>query len=66
MELANIPYFVTYGTLLGAIRHKGLIPWDYDFDLMTHFVYKNVIKQTVKPRLEKLGYALIPFNKYIY
>lgn len=53
----KIDYWLDYGTLLGAIRDKTIIPWDGEFDISTLGSSIN-LNSSMWKELEDLGYVI--------
>lgn len=60
-EKHNIQYFAEWGTLLGAVRHGGFIPWDDDMDLCMKRSDYNRFLAVAKKELPQ-GYSMLNFH----
>lgn len=66
-EEHNLRYYLFYGTFLGAVRHKGFIPWDDDVDfVMPRPDYEKFLKIAKDCLNKKFALRCLNEQEYIY
>lgn len=61
----GICYFADWGSLLGAVRHRGFVPWDDDLDICMFREDLEKLQEVVKEELPE-GFRLYSFENNDY
>lgn len=61
-EKYNLKYYMICGTLLGAVRHQGVIPWDDDVDVAMTRADFEVLKKVAKDEWKNGDFEFVDYD----
>jgi phosphorylcholine metabolism protein LicD len=61
MTKLNIDYWITCGSLLGAVRHQSIIPWDDDIDISIMESHEHILDNN-KEAFQAENLSIVPYK----